>query len=50
MIRRATYRDVDSINEIGKQLHDNFAYLFKMENVVNTSYSCRFTFWNNGFN
>lgn len=39
MIRRATYRDVDSINEIGKQLHDNFAYLFKMENVVNTSYS-----------
>ena len=39
MIRRATYKDVDSINEIGKQLHDNFAYLFKMENVVNTSYS-----------
>ena len=39
MIRRATYRDVDSINEIGKELHDNFAYLFKMENVVNTSYS-----------
>jgi ribosomal-protein-alanine N-acetyltransferase len=39
MIRRANYRDLESINIIGRELHDNFDYLFKMENVLNTSYS-----------
>lgn len=39
MIRRANYRDVDAINEIGKQLHDNFAYLYKMNETLNTTYS-----------
>ena len=39
MIRRANYRDLDAINIIGRELHDNFDYLFKMENVLNTSYS-----------
>ena len=39
MIRRANYRDLESINIIGRELHDNFEYLFKMENVLNTSYS-----------
>ena len=39
MIRRANYRDLESINIIGGELHDNFDYLFKMENVLNTSYS-----------
>ena len=39
MIRRANYKDLESINIIGRELHDNFDYLFKMENVLNTSYS-----------
>ena len=39
MIRTANYRDLESINIIGRELHDNFDYLFKMENVLNTSYS-----------
>ena len=38
-IRRANYKDVDQINIIGTELHDNFSYLYKMNDTLKTSYS-----------
>lgn len=39
MIRRAFYYDAEAINRIGRELHDNFDYLYNMEDTLNTTYS-----------
>ena len=47
MIRKAEYKDIDALNELGRLINKNFSNLFKMSEIMEEEYSKIFVYEEN---